>query len=153
MVSDADWGTTIRMTYTDLPLLNALLNTTCTILLIIGYYLIRNKRKGLHRKVMLAALTTSVLFLMSYLLYHYQVGSVKFTGQGGVRIVYFVILISHTILAVAVPPLAIMTLFKALKERFPQHKRIARWTLPIWLYVSVTGVLVYVMLYQLYPAP
>jgi uncharacterized membrane protein YozB (DUF420 family) len=101
---------------------------------------------------MVSALVTSGLFLISYLVYHYHVGSVKFTGVGWVRGLYFTILISHTILAVAVPPLAIVTLFRALRERFDRHRVIARWTLPIWLYVSVTGVAVYVMLYQLFPA-
>jgi uncharacterized membrane protein YozB (DUF420 family) len=100
---------------------------------------------------MVSALVTSGLFLISYLVYHYHVGSVKFTGVGWVRGLYFSILISHTILAVAVPPLAIVTLFRALREHFDKHRVIARWTLPIWLYVSVTGVVVYVMLYRLFP--
>jgi putative membrane protein len=139
------------MSYSDLPLVNALLNSTSSVFLLTGYLLIRLKKREAHRKVMFAALTTSTLFLISYLVYHYEVGSVRFSGQGGVRTLYFAILITHTILAAAVPPLAIITLFKALKDRFPQHKRIARWTLPIWLYVSVTGVVVYIMLYQLYP--
>jgi uncharacterized membrane protein YozB (DUF420 family) len=100
---------------------------------------------------MLTALGTSSMFLISYLIYHYHVGTVRFTGEGGVRGVYFAILISHTILAATVPPLAIVTLVRALRERFDRHRVIARWTLPIWLYVSITGVAVYVMLYQLYP--
>ena len=98
---------------------------------------------------MLAAFACSMLFLISYLIYHYQVGSVGFKGQGWLRPVYFTILISHTILAAAVPPLALITLARALRERFDAHRRIARWTLPIWLYVSVTGVVVYLMLYGL----
>jgi putative membrane protein len=99
---------------------------------------------------MLAACATSVLFLLSYLTYHYQVGSMPFRGQGWVRLLYFTILISHTILAAAIVPLALITLFRAWKEDFTKHMRIARWTLPIWLYVSLTGVIVYVMLYQLF---
>ena len=140
------------MSLSDLPLLNALLNTTSTIFLLLGYYFIRRRNKSAHRAMMLTALTTSTLFLISYLIYHYNVGSVKFTGQGGARTVYFTILITHTVLAALVPPLAIITLVRALRERFDKHKRIARWTLPIWLYVSVTGVIVYLMLYRLYPA-
>lgn len=140
------------MSLTDLPLLNALLNSTSTVFLILGYVFIRQKKKVLHKKMMFTALATSTLFLISYLIYHYSVGSVKFTGQGSVRTVYFTILITHTILASAVPPLAIITLVRALRERFDRHKVIARWTLPIWLYVSVTGVIIYIMLYQLYPS-
>jgi len=136
----------------DLPLLNALLNGASTVLLLIGYYLIRRHRKRQHRAVMISALVTSSLFLLSYLVYHYNVGSVKFTGEGTVRTVYFIILISHTLLAVVVPPLAVVTLVRALRERFDKHKAIARWTLPIWFYVSVTGVVIYLMLYQLYPS-
>ncbi len=139
------------MSVTDLPLINAILNSTSTVFLLLGYYFIRQKKKVLHKKMMITALVTSSLFLVSYLTYHYNVGSVKFTGQGAVRAVYFAVLISHTILAATVPPLAIITLVRALRERFDKHKVIARWTLPIWLYVSVTGVVVYIMLYQLYP--
>jgi len=136
----------------DLPLLNAILNSTSTLLLLFGYYLIRTKRRNQHRAAMIAALITSGLFLASYLIYHFNVGSVKFTGHGTARTVYFTILITHTVLAVAVPPLALVTLVRALRERFDRHKAIARWTLPIWLYVSVTGVAIYVMLYRLYPS-
>ena len=100
---------------------------------------------------MLSAFGTSTLFLISYLTYHYHVGSIRFAGRGGIRILYFAILISHTILAAAIPPLALITVYRALRGRFDRHVRIARWTLPIWLYVSVTGVIVYVMLYHLYP--
>jgi uncharacterized membrane protein YozB (DUF420 family) len=137
------------MSLTDLPHLNALLNATSSVLLALGYYFIRRKRKLLHKRMMVAALITSTLFLISYLLYHYNVGSVRFQGVGTIRTVYFAVLISHTILAVAVPPLAIITLIRALRERFDKHKRIARWTLPIWFYVSLTGVIVYVMLYRM----
>ncbi|MDL1893422.1 DUF420 domain-containing protein [Sphingobacteriales bacterium CHB3] len=139
------------MAFTDLPLVNALLNTTSTVFLLLGYYYIRRKRKAAHKKAMIAALVTSSVFLLSYLIYHYNVGSVKFTAEGTVRTVYFTILLTHTVLAAAVPPLAIVTVVKALRERFDKHKRIARWTLPIWLYVSVTGVAIYLMLYQFYP--
>jgi uncharacterized membrane protein YozB (DUF420 family) len=137
------------MSLTDLPHLNALLNTTSSVLLALGYYFIRRKRKLLHKRMMVAALITSTLFLISYLLYHYNVGSVRFQGVGTIRTVYFAVLISHTILAVAVPPLTVITLIRALRERFDKHKRIARWTLPIWFYVSLTGVIVYLMLYRM----
>ncbi len=140
------------MGISDLPLLNACLNATSTIFLLIGYRFIRTGRRSLHKRFMIAALTTSSVFLISYLVYHYNVGSVKFTGEGWVRVVYFSILISHTILAASVPPLAIVTLVRALRERFDRHRVIARWTFPIWLYVSVTGVIIYIMLYQLFPA-
>jgi putative membrane protein len=139
------------MTVGDLPLLNAVLNTTSTVFLLLGYYFIRQKKKVTHKKMMITALVTSGLFLISYLIYHYNVGSVKFTGQGTVRTVYFIILISHTILAILLPPLVGITLVRALRERFDKHRVIARWTLPIWLYVSITGVAVYLMLYQLFP--
>lgn len=140
------------MSLTDLPLLNALLNSTSTVFLLFGYYHIRHRRKISHHRAMLGALIASSLFLISYLVYHYNVGSIKFQGQGGVRLVYFTILITHTILAATVPALASITLLRALRERFDRHRKIARWTLPIWLYVSITGVIVYLMLYQLYPA-
>ncbi|MBI4485008.1 MAG: DUF420 domain-containing protein [Acidobacteria bacterium] len=132
----------------DLPAVNASLNAISGVLLAIGYALIRARRIEEHRKVMLAAFATSVLFLVSYLIYHAQVGSVPFTRQGFVRPLYFTILITHVTLAAAVLPLAIVTLSRALSVRYDKHRRIARWTLPIWLYVSVTGVLVYVLLYQ-----
>jgi putative membrane protein len=135
----------------DLPVVNACLNATSTVLLLIGYRFIRTGRRVAHKRTMLSALVTSSLFLISYLVYHYNVGSVRFTGTGVIRGVYFAILVSHTILAATVPPLAIVTLVRALRERFDKHRRIARWTLPIWLYVSITGVAVYVMLYRLYP--
>lgn len=132
----------------DLPALNALLNATAAGLLVWGYVLIRRGRKPAHRKVMLAAFAVSCLFLVSYLVYHYQAGSVRFQKTGAIRTVYLSILASHTVLAAAVPPLAILTLSRALRGRFDRHRRIARWTLPIWLYVSVTGVVVYAMLYR-----
>jgi len=132
-----------------LPGLNAVLNSASALLLLSGYFFIRNGRIAAHRRCMLAAFATSTLFLTSYLLYHYHVGSVAFTGQGWIRRVYFTILISHTILAVAIVPLVLITLSRALRSRFDQHKRIARWTLPLWFYVSVTGVIVYWMLYRM----
>lgn len=133
----------------DLPSINATLNALAAVLLVTGYLLIRQRRKDAHRKVMLAAFVTSCVFLVCYLVYHFQVGSVRFPGTGTLRTVYLSILASHTILAAAVPPLAIVTLNRGLSARFDRHRRIARWTLPIWLYVSVTGVVVYVMLYHL----
>lgn len=133
----------------DLPALNAGLNSLSAILLITGWFLIRNRKIAAHRAVMIAALVTSALFLTSYLIYHAQVGSVRFEGQGPIRTVYFAILITHTILAAAVPFLAGITVWRAYKKRFDRHRAIARWTLPIWLYVSVTGVVVYLMLYQM----
>ncbi len=134
---------------TDLPTLNAVLNSLAAILLLTGFVFIRTSNISAHKACMLAAFATSTLFLISYLTYHYQVGSVRFQGQGWMRTVYFTILISHTILATAVVPLALITLFRGLKLRFEAHRRIARWTFPIWLYVSISGVLVYLMLYKL----
>ena len=136
------------MTVHDLPAVNATLNGISGILLTIGYILIRTRRIELHRKVMISAFITSSLFLVCYVVYHAQVGSVRFTRQGFVRPLYYTILVTHVTLAASVVPLAIITLTRGLKGRFVQHKRIARWTFPIWLYVSVTGVLVYVLLYQ-----
>jgi uncharacterized membrane protein YozB (DUF420 family) len=136
------------VTVSDLPAVNATLNGISAVLLACGYVLIRSLRIAQHRRVMLAAFVTSSLFLVSYLVYHAQVGSVRFTRQGIVRPIYFTILITHVTLAAAVLPLALVTLSRALASRFDRHRRIARWTLPIWLYVSVTGVLVYVLLYQ-----
>jgi uncharacterized membrane protein YozB (DUF420 family) len=137
------------MTFADLPALNAVLNSTAAVLLVFGYRFIRSGNREAHRKVMIAAFSVSVLFLVSYLVYHYQVGSVKFTKTGPIRTVYFTILISHSILAAFVPFLAVISLWRALKGQFDKHRRIARWTLPIWLYVSITGVAVYWMLYRL----
>ena len=133
----------------DLPTVNAALNGAAAILLVIGWVLIRQRRIAAHRAVMIAAFSCSVLFLISYLTYHFQVGSVKFQGTGAVRTVYFAILLTHTVLAAAVPFLAVITLVRALRQRFDRHRAIARWTLPIWLYVSVTGVAVYWMLYRM----
>ena len=137
------------LTLRDLPALNALLNGTAAVLLVVGWLLIRSGRREAHRRVMLAALAVSAAFLASYLVYHFQVGSVRFAGTGAARGVYFAILISHTLLAAAVPVLALVTLVRALRGRFARHRAIARWTLPIWLYVSVTGVVVYWMLYRM----
>jgi uncharacterized membrane protein YozB (DUF420 family) len=134
---------------TALPTLNAVLNGTCALLLATGFVLIRRRRIAAHRACMQAAFAVSVLFLVSYLVYHAQVGSVPFPGQGWIRPVYFAILISHTALAALVPPLALTTLILGLRARYSRHRWIARFTLPIWLYVSVTGVVVYWMLYRL----
>ena len=133
----------------DLPTLNASLNGIAAALLIWGWTLIRRKRIEIHRRVMLAAFGVSVLFLISYLVYHYTVGSVRFQQTGTIRTVYLSILLTHTILAAAVPFLATITLVRGLRQKYDKHRRIARWTLPIWLYVSVTGVVVYWMLYRL----
>jgi uncharacterized membrane protein YozB (DUF420 family) len=137
------------LTLRDLPALNAGLNATSGLLLLIGWLLIRAGRREAHKRAMLAALVCSCLFLASYLVYHVQVGSVRFRGQGPIRTVYFTILISHTVLATAIVPLVLITVSHALRERFDRHRRIARVTLPLWGYVSVTGVIVYWMLYRL----
>jgi uncharacterized membrane protein YozB (DUF420 family) len=133
----------------DLPVVNATLNAIAAILLVWGYILIRRRSIAAHRRVMLAAFATSSVFLCCYLVYHYNVGSVRFPRTGTIRTVYLSILATHTALAATVPPLAIITLSRGLRERFDRHRRIARWTLPVWLYVSVTGVVVYLMLYQM----
>ncbi len=132
----------------DLPALNASLNAAAAICLVGGYYCIRRKRATAHKRWMLSALGVSTLFLASYLVYHFQVGSVAFQGTGWIRPVYYAILLSHIVLAAVILPLAVITLYRAWKERFESHKRMARWTLPIWLYVSVTGVVIYWMLYH-----
>jgi uncharacterized membrane protein YozB (DUF420 family) len=132
----------------NLPALNATLNATCAVLLTIGWILIRRGRWRQHRAVMITAFCTSVLFLISYLTYHARIGSKHFPGQGPIRTVYFTILITHTILAVTIVPLVLVTLSRGLSSRFDRHRAIARWTLPLWMYVSVTGVVVYFMLYQ-----
>jgi len=137
------------MSFSDLPTLNAFLNGTAAILLVTGYILIRRKNIETHRKVMWAAFTMSVLFLVSYLVYHYQVGSVRFQKTGAIRTVYLSILLTHTVLAAAVPPLAVITLRRGVTANYQRHRSIARWTLPIWLYVSITGVVVYWMLYRM----
>ena len=130
--------------------LNATLNGTSGVLLACGYVAIRNGKRQTHKKFMISAFVTSCAFLISYLVYHYRVGHVAFTGQGWVRPVYFAILISHTILAVVIVPMILITLRRAWLERFDKHRMIARWTLPLWFYVSVTGVIVYLMVYQIY---
>ena len=132
-----------------LPALNAALNSLSAVFLFAGFLFIRGRNRNAHRACMLAACACSVAFLASYLIYHYQVGSVPFRGQGWIRPLYFTILLSHTILATAVVPLAMLTLIRALRQRFDTHRRIARWTFPIWLYVSITGVIVYWMLYRM----
>lgn len=141
------------LSYDSLAPLNAILNSTAAILLLAGYIAIRNHWIRVHRACMITAFIVSVAFFISYCIYHYHVGDVRFGGQGLVRPVYFSILISHVTLAIAIVPLALMTLSRALRGRFARHRRIARWTWPIWMYVSVTGVVVYVMVYLLYPHP
>jgi uncharacterized membrane protein YozB (DUF420 family) len=133
----------------DLPALNATLNATSAVLLVTAWILIKRGRWIAHRNVMLAAVCTSLLFLVSYLTYHAQVGSVRFTKQGPIRLVYFSILLTHTVLAAVIVPMVMVTLWRGLAAKYDRHRRIARWTLPIWLYVSVTGVIVYLMLYRM----
>ena len=140
------------MTLRDLPTLNAGLNTLTTLLLLAGWWFIRQDRKPQHIASMALALVTSTTFLASYLYYHAHAGSIRFTATGWIRPVYFAVLISHTLLAMAVVPMVIATVVPALRARFDRHRRMARWTLPIWLYVSVTGVLVYLMLYVWWPS-
>jgi len=135
------------MTVSDLPALNASLNGTSAVLLCAGCFFIRRRRIAAHRACMLLALLTSALFLASYLVYHYHVGSVPYRGGGWTRPLYFTLLTSHTILAAAVVPLALVTVTRAARRRFDRHVAVARYTLPIWFYVSVTGVVIYVMLY------
>ena len=138
------------MSVTDLPALNATLNGLAALLLITGYILIRRGNRTMHKRAMLAALVTSSLFLVSYVVYHVGIGGSRtFTGTGPIRLVYYVILLTHVVLAMAVLPLALITTALGLWSQFDRHMRIARWTLPIWLYVSVTGVVVYWMLYRL----
>jgi len=138
------------MDIADLPAVNATLNAVASAFLVAGYVLIRRGRRDHHKRCMLAALTTSAIFLTSYIVYHANAGSVPFPGVGAIRIVYFAILIPHIVLAATILPLALVTTARGLSGRYDRHVRIARWTLPIWLYVSVTGVIIYVMLYQLY---
>lgn len=135
-----------------LPHLNAVLNTSSFILLLSGYFFIRRKRVNAHRNCQIGALTVSVLFLISYLTYHAHHGATPFPGQGIVRPIYFTILFTHTVLAAVIVPFVIVTVRRAMRGDFQRHKRIARVTLPMWLYVSVTGVVVYLMLYHLYPS-
>jgi uncharacterized membrane protein YozB (DUF420 family) len=136
--------------YAVFPALNATLNGSSAVLLLIGRWFIGRGRISIHRAFMMAAIVASSAFLVSYLYYHAHVGSVHFQGQGWSRPVYFSILISHTILAAVVVPMVIITVSRALRERFDRHRAIARWTFPVWMYVSVTGVIIYVMLYHLF---
>lgn len=136
----------------DLPLVNACLNATAAVLLVAGFAFVRNGKIRYHKACMGTAVAVSTLFLVSYLTYHYQVGSIRFTAQGWPRPLYFTVLLTHTVLAVAVVPLVLVTLWRALRGRFDRHARIARWTLPVWLYVSITGVVVYLMLYRWFPS-
>jgi uncharacterized membrane protein YozB (DUF420 family) len=141
------------MTISDLPAVNASLNALSTVFLTFGYIFIKQRKQNAHRNCMIAAFITSTIFLACYLTYHFTVKAVtKFQGQGIVRPIYFIILITHIILAVVIVPMILMTLSRALKQRFDLHKKIARWTWPLWMYVSVTGVIVYLMLYQWFPA-
>ncbi len=139
------------LSYDSLAPLDAILNATAAILLLAGYIAIRSHWVRVHRACMISAFSVSVAFFISYCVYHYHVGDVRFGGQGWIRPVYFSILTSHIILAVAIVPLVLITLGRALRGRFARHRRIARWTWPIWMYVSVTGVVVYLMVYRLYP--
>jgi uncharacterized membrane protein YozB (DUF420 family) len=136
-----------------LPTVNATLNALSGVLLLIGWRLILRKNVEAHRRVMLSACATSALFLISYLIYHANSGATRFAGTGWTRPVYFTILISHTILATVILPMVLITVWRGLKMRVPQHRRIAKWTFPLWMYVSVTGVLVYLFLYHWFPSP
>ena len=138
--------------YSVLPHVNATLNASSFVLLSSGYYFIKRKRVQAHRNCQLAALTASVVFLISYIVYHAHHGTTRFTGQGIARPIYFTILTTHTFLAAVIVPFVIITARRALRGDFVRHRAIARWTLPMWLYVSITGVVVYLMLYHLYPA-
>ena len=138
------------LTISDLPALNATLNGIAAILLVTGYLFIKQGRRRQHQWCMLGALTTSALFLVSYVTYHLHAGSRPFPGQGPIRVVYFAILITHVILAAVIVPLALLTALRGLRSQFDKHVRIARWTFPVWVYVSVTGVVIYLMLYKIY---
>jgi uncharacterized membrane protein YozB (DUF420 family) len=135
-----------------LPSVNAALNALAAVLLIVGWTLIKLRHERAHKITMLSAFVVSIVFLTCYLVYHYQVGSVKFQGPPAVRVVYLLILVTHVALAAAVPVLAGITIYLGLRDRRQKHRQLARWTFPIWLYVSITGVIIYVMLYHLYPA-
>ncbi len=137
------------MSISDLPTLNAILNSTSAILLLTGWRLIKQKRIDAHRACMIGALIASTLFLISYLYYHYHHGSTRFAGTGAWRAIYLTILLTHTVLAAGILPLILVTVARALKQNFAAHRKVARWTMPLWLYVSVTGVVVYLMLYHL----
>lgn len=141
-------GNSIPQQYASFPAINATLNGTSAVLLLTGRILIAKRRVLAHRACMIAAMVASALFLGCYLFFHFEVGNIRFLGQGWARPVYFTILISHVTLAIVIVPLAIITLNRGLKARYPQHRAIARWTWPLWMYVSVTGVIVYFMLYQ-----
>jgi uncharacterized membrane protein YozB (DUF420 family) len=149
----------LALSLQDLPAVNALLNGTAAVLLVVGYVLIKRRREVAHRRTMYAAFVTSMVFLACYLAYHYDVKSrtgasgVPFSGPPPVSYVYYTILITHVVLAVTVPVLASRTIYLGLRDRRPAHRRLARWTYPIWMYVSITGVVIYLMLYHLYPAP
>lgn len=134
-----------------LPHLNATLNATSFVFLLLGFYFIRRRNVSAHVACMTAALSVSLLFLASYVVYHYNYGSVRFTGQGPVRYIYLAILFTHVVLAVVIVPLVALTLRRALGRDFARHRKVARWTYPLWLYVSITGVVVYLMLYRIYP--
>ncbi|MEM6821211.1 MAG: DUF420 domain-containing protein [Verrucomicrobiota bacterium] len=136
------------MQFTDLPLVNACLNSFTTLLLIAGFVAIKMDRRDVHRKFMIAAFSTSALFLIGYLTHKFTVGPTRFQGEGQIRLIYFVILISHTILAIVNLPLIIWALTLAIRQKFETHRKVARWAYPVWMYVSVTGVLVYLFLYQ-----
>jgi uncharacterized membrane protein YozB (DUF420 family) len=136
--------------YSALPAVNATLNATSGVFLLCGYVLIKRRHINAHRNAMLAAFASSTLFLISYVVYHYHAGSRPFPGQGTIRYVYFAILISHVILAIVILPMILSTLTKGLRGQYARHKRIATKTFPLWMYVSVTGVIVYLMLYQMY---
>jgi uncharacterized membrane protein YozB (DUF420 family) len=137
------------MEIADLPTVNASLNAIASVFLVCGYIMIRSRRIKAHRRCMLSALATSALFLVSYVTYHAFAGSMPFRGTGAIRIVYFAVLIPHIVLAAAILPLALVTTARGLRGDYTRHVRVARWTLPLWLYVSVTGVIVYLMLYHL----
>jgi putative membrane protein len=139
------------LSVSDLPLLNAFLNTASTVLLLVGHQFIRRGNRAHHKKMMLGAFTTSILFLISYIVYHVARGAQHFGGDGLIRPIYFLILGTHTILAAALVPMVLTTLFRALKGEYEKHRKIAEWTYPVWLYVSVTGVIIYLMLYQIFP--
>ena len=138
------------MDYSLLPTLNAILNATSGILVLLGYRNIKRSNESAHKRFMLSAMGISAIFFASYLFYHWEVGSVKFQGRGIIRTFYFTLLISHTILAVTIVPMVLRTAYLALKGNYAKHRKIAKWTFPIWVYVSITGVFVYLMLYQLY---
>ena len=140
----------MALTIADLPAVNATLNALSALFIVTGYVLIRRGDRVLHKRCMLAALATSTAFLVSYVIYHANTGSRPFPGQGVTRLIYFTILITHVVLAAVILPMALTTTSRALRAQFGRHVAIARWTLPIWLYVSVTGVVIYLMLYQLY---